>query len=466
MAASSRDLQSPLPSVDRIAQDASAKRLIEAYGRISVVAAVREELAVLRGHRVRADIGTILEKVGLRLSRDFGPSLRRVFNLTGTVLHTNLGRAVLPEEAIAAASDALRRPSNLEFDLAHGRRGERDDHLRGWLIRLTGAEDATVVNNNAAAVLLVLNALALRREVPVSRGELIEIGGSFRIPEIMARAGCKLVEVGTTNRTHLKDYQAAISPRTGLLMSVHPSNYAIVGFTTGVSQRELGALATSHGLPYVVDLGSGSLTNLERFGLPHEPTPREVLADGASIVTFSGDKLLGGPQAGIIVGRADLLRKINRNPLKRALRIDKGRIAALEAVLRIYADPSRLTQRLPALSMLARSNGDIHASGSRLLPIVRAKLRDEIDVELQPCRSQIGSGSLPVDRLPSHCLALRYRDQARGGAAKRLAAALRSLATPIIGRIEDDWVKLDLRGLDDEDAFLSAIGALAGRTQA
>lgn len=466
MAASSPDLQSPLPSVDRIAQDASAKRLVEAYGRVSVVAAIRDELAVLRGNGIRADIGAIVEKVGLRLSRDFQSSLRRVFNLTGTVLHTNLGRAVLPEEAIAAASDVLRRPSNLEFDLAHGHRGERDDHLRRWLIRLTGAEDATVVNNNAAAVFLVLNALALRREVPMSRGELIEIGGSFRMPEIMARAGCKLVEVGTTNRTHLKDYRAAIGPRTGLLMSVHPSNYALVGFTASVPQKELGALASSHGLPYVVDLGSGSLIDLERFGLPHEPTPREAIADGADIVTFSGDKLLGGPQAGIIVGRADLLRKINKNPLKRALRIDKGRIAALEAVLRIYADPSRLMQRLPALSALARSHGELHAMGSRLLPLVRARLPEEIDVEVQPCRSQVGSGSLPVDRLPSCCLALRYRSQARGGAAKRLAAALRSLPIPIIGRIEDNWVKLDLRCLDDENAFLSAISALAGRSQA
>lgn len=464
MAADSPELQSPFPSVDRIVKDVSAKRLVEVYGRDCVVIAIRDELAVLRKHGVRADTGSILEGVEVRLTRAFAPSLRRVFNLTGTVLHTNLGRAILPEEAIAAASDALRRPSNLEFDLARGERGERDDHLRPWLTRLTGAEDATVVNNNAAAVLLVLNALALKREVLVSRGELIEIGGSFRIPEIMARAGCKLVEVGTTNRTHLKDYESAIGPRTGLLMSVHPSNYAIVGFKASASQKDLGALASSRGLPYVVDLGSGSLMDLERLGLPREPTPREALAAGADIVTFSGDKLLGGPQAGIIVGRADLLRKINRNPLKRALRLDKGRIAALEAILRIYANPARLSERLPTISMLARSRDDIRALGERLLPIARAKLGERIEIELQPCQSQIGSGSLPVDRLPSHCLALRYQGPPRGGAANRLAGALRSLSIPIIGRIEDDWVKLDLRCLDDEDAFLSTLGALAGQT--
>ena len=465
MAAQLIHLNSPLPSVDRILSDAAAIQLIQRFGRDIVVAAVREELAILRAERVRAAAGTVLDRAGSRLKSLFAPSLRRVFNLTGTVLHTNLGRAILPEEAILAAGEAMRRPSNLEFDLERGGRGDRDDHLRPWLIRLTGAEDATAVNNNAAAVLLVLNALALKREVPVSRGELVEIGGSFRIPEIMARAGCRLVEVGTTNRTHLRDYKAAIGARTALLMSIHLSNYAIVGFAKSVPPKEIATLARTRGLPYVVDLGSGSLVNLEKYGLPHEPTPREVIAAGADIVTFSGDKLLGAPQAGIIAGRADLLRKINRNPLKRALRLDKSRIAALEAVLRLYADPPQAARKLPTLSMLMRSDDEIRAQGARILPLVQARLGEGYEVVLQRCQSQIGSGSLPVDRLPSHCLALRYRGRQGGRAATRLAAALRLLSIPIIGRIEDDWVKLDLRALDDEDGLLVAIGSLEGRAQ-
>jgi L-seryl-tRNA(Ser) seleniumtransferase len=447
-----------LPSVDGLLRGREGEALVGRHGRSAVVDVMREVLEEFRGrHQSAADV-EILALCGERLAAADRPSQRPVFNLTGTVLHTNLGRAPLPTEAIRAASAVMAGPSNLEYDLDSGARGERDSHVRDRLCKLTGAEAATVVNNNAAAVLLVLNTLALRREVPVSRGELIEIGGAFRMPEIMARAGCLLREVGTTNRTHFRDFEAAIGERTALLLKVHPSNYAIEGFTSTVDDAELAALARRHALPYVVDLGSGSLVDLSAWGLPHEPTPAEVLTRGADLVTFSGDKLLGGPQAGIVVGRAELVRKLDRNPLKRALRMDKGRLAALEAVLRLYADPDRLAVRLPTLRLLTRSEADLEALGRRLLPHLAAALPD-CAVELEECRSQVGSGSLPVDRLPSRCLSIAVPgpDRKSGGALARLAAAFRALPAPVIGRLENARLKLDLRCLEDEAAFVAQL---------
>ena len=436
--------------------------LIAKYGRHLVTDAVRTALKTRRQMGAPGSVAAIVDECAPSLDRTMRPSQRRVFNLTGTILHTNLGRASLPEEAIAAAVEAMRDPTTLEYDLETGQRGERDDHVTGWMTRLTGAEAALTINNNAGALVLALNTLAEGRETIVSRGELIEIGGSFRLPDIMSRAGTRLREVGTTNRTHLADYEAALGSQTGLVLKVHTSNYAIDGFTAAVSPKKLAALARGRGVPFVEDLGSGSLVDFERWGLPHEPTVAESLAQGADLVTFSGDKLMGGPQAGLVVGRADLVRRLARNPLKRALRLDKIRLAVLEAVLRLYADPDRLAARLPALRLLTRPVGEIRALGERLLSAIERALQEVAEVSLAETRSQIGSGALPVSLLPSVALALRPVGQRSGGAVEALARELRGLPIPVIGRIEAGCVLLDLRCLEDDEAFIEQICYLPG----
>jgi L-seryl-tRNA(Ser) seleniumtransferase len=452
MSAVPRQGRAALPSVDRVLRDAEI--LIEQHGRTLVTEAVRDALADHRERGAEADIETILADAGAALARLTRKSQRRVFNLTGTVLHTNLGRAPLPEEAIEAAAEAMREPTTLEYETAGGKRGERDDHIAGWLKRLTGAEAALAVNNNAGALVLALNALAAGKETLVSRGELIEIGGAFRLPDIMARAGTTLREVGTTNRTHLRDFAAAIGPETGLILKVHTSNYAVQGFTAAAPTPELAELARHHNLPLVEDLGSGTLVDLNDWGLPHEPTVAEALKAGADLVTFSGDKLLGGPQAGLVVGRADLIATLAKNPLKRALRLDKIRLAALEAVLRLYADPDRLAQRLPALRLLTRPATEIEALGRRLLQPVAAAFDGVASVEIVVTKSQIGSGALPVSLLPSAGLALRPV-RGSGKAVEKLAQALRDLPIPVIGHIAAGAVVLDLRCLEDEAGFVA-----------
>ena len=432
-----------LPSVDRLLRDEGAG-LVARHGRAPVTEAARALLAEVRaGAEPPGDYAAALA------SRLEAPSpLRPVFNLTGTVLHTNLGRALLAEAAIEAAVAAMREPAALELDLDSGRRGERDSHLRDRLRMLTGAEDATVVNNNAAAVLITLATLGKGREAVVSRGELIEIGGAFRMPDIMEQAGVRLREVGTTNRTHARDYRSAIGPETALLLKVHPSNYRIEGFTAEVAPADLAAIAAEAGVPLVNDLGSGTLVDLRAYGLAPEPTVREAVAH-ADLVTFSGDKLLGGPQAGFIVGRADLIAAINRNPMKRALRLDKVRIAALAATLDLYADPARLAERLPTLRHLARPLAEIAAQAERLAPEVAARLG--LPVEVCAAASQIGSGALPVETIASAGLRLC------GGQPEALAARLRRGSRPILGRIERGAVVLDLRCLEDEGGFLAAL---------
>ncbi len=457
----------------------AVQALAAQYSHTAVVHAIRSLLSEMRQVMLEGvappaearQAPSLARHLQARLEAAFQPSLRRVFNLTGTVLHTNLGRALLPAEAVEAVQAVMTQPCNLEYDLAPGARGDRDTHVETLLAELTGAEAATVVNNNAAAVLLVLAALAARKEVIVSRGELIEIGGSFRIPAIMASAGCRLREVGTTNRTHLADFEQAIGARSALLMKVHASNYAIQGFTARVPEKELAALAHARGLPFVVDLGSGTLADLSQYGLPKEPTPQETLAHGADLVTFSGDKLLGGPQAGIIVGRAELVKKIKRNHLKRALRVGKMTLAALEAVLKLYRQPEKLAQRLPTLRLLARPAADIEALGRRVKPAVAQAVRHAARVSVVPCHSQIGSGALPVELLQSTALALAplKRGRGEGTALRQLAAAFRALPIPGIGTVSEGALKFDLRCLENEREFVDQLAQLrldAGRSGA
>ncbi|SIT41821.1 selenocysteine synthase [Paraburkholderia piptadeniae] len=466
-----RALLARVPAVERVLSTPMAQRLIDEYGHTQVVDAIRAATDTLRrellaGARFDASFSfeaKLVDDAQRALVARAQPHLRSVFNLTGTVLHTNLGRALLPDEAVRAVVVALTRPMNLEFDLATGGRGDRDDLIEGLVCELTGAEAATVVNNNAAAVLLTLSALASKKEVVVSRGELVEIGGAFRIPDIMSRAGAKLREIGTTNRTHLKDYEEAINARTALLMKVHCSNYAIEGFTKSVSVDDVAQLAHARGLPMAVDLGSGTLVDLAQYGLPGEPTVRETVDAGADVVTFSGDKLLGGPQAGLIVGRAELIRKIRKHPLKRALRVGKLTLAALEPVLQLYRAPELLGERLTTLRLLTRPASDMQAQAERLKDELQRVLGSAYAVTAEPMASQIGSGALPVDQLPSYGLVVRNAHGKRGGRMlMKLEEALRALPRPVVGRIADEALRLDLRCLEaaDEAAFAAQCAEL------
>jgi len=456
-----------IPSLDLLLHRPALEALLAHHGRTQVTSALRAHLSDLRRAALAGSLNPASlaeERLAAALEAKLGaaqPQLRAVFNLTGTVLHTNLGRAVLPGDAVRAVVQAMSAPVNLEYDLDSGRRGERDALVEQALCELTGAEAATVVNNNAAAVLLVLSALAARREVIVSRGELIEIGGSFRIPDIMRQAGAKLVEVGTTNRTHLSDYAGAISPRAALLMKVHTSNYVISGFTNSVAVDELAQLGRAHSVPVVTDLGSGSLVDLTRWGLPKEPTVRDTIVAGADLASFSGDKLLGGPQAGLIVGRADLIARLKKHPLKRALRVGKLTLAALEPVLALYRAPEYLAERLTTLRQLTRPAVMMRAQAVRLRPLVQKAVGEAYEVSDAAMYSQIGSGALPVDRLPSHGLAIRPSGGKRGG-LNRLEARLRSLPRPVIGRMAEKTLWLDLRCLEpsDEPEFSAQWSAL------
>ncbi|WP_374713620.1 L-seryl-tRNA(Sec) selenium transferase [Symbiobacterium terraclitae] len=450
-----------IPPVNAILDSPTGQRLLAERARPLVVAAVGEVLDALRRQIAAAQDEEELAAAdrspeGLAalaaemLRRRLRPRLRRVVNATGVVIHTNMGRAPLAEEAVEAIAATAGRYNNLELDLSTGERGSRYAHVEGLLAELTGAEAAMVVNNNAAAVLLMLSALAAGREVVVSRGELVEIGGSFRVPEVITQGGARLVEVGTTNKTHPRDYEAAIGPETGALLKVHRSNFRLVGFTAEVPVAELAEIAHRHGLPCLVDWGSGVMLDLTRFGLPHEATMPELIADGADLVTFSGDKLLGAPQGGFIVGRRELVERCRRHPLTRALRVDKLTLAGIEATLKLYLEPERAVERIPAVRMLTAPREQIAPRADALARKLEAA---GIACEVIDGVSRAGGGALPAVDLPTRLVAVPHP------APQEVEARLRAGDPPVMVRIQAGALLLDPRTLwDDEvDLVVSAL---------
>ncbi|MDK7737417.1 L-seryl-tRNA(Sec) selenium transferase [Providencia stuartii] len=461
MADSTAELYRQLPAVDKLLQLDEVQTLVIESGHHWVTEQLREMQQQAREYiRQHSQLPAWHPDWVAELVRRHGAlqesALKPVFNLTGTVLHTNLGRAVMASSAIAAVNKVMSSPVTLEYSLDGATRGHRDRALAELLCQLTGAEDACIVNNNAAAVLLLLATVAQGKQVIVSRGELVEIGGAFRVPDVMAQAGCQLVEVGTTNRTHLRDYAGAINEQTALLMKVHTSNYSIEGFTAEVEGAELAELGQQHQLPTAIDLGSGSMIDMTAYGLPAEPMPQTYLAQGIDLVSISGDKLLGGPQAGIILGKKKWIEVIQKHPLKRALRADKMTLAALEATLKLYLTPEKLVTELPTLRWLTRSADEIKARAERLIVPLQAFYGDKFVVEMEPCLSQIGSGSLPIDRLPSYAVTFTPFD-GRGNTLALLTARWRHTDQPVIGRLKDGKLWLDLRCLDDEHGLLQVL---------
>ncbi|AJE02019.1 L-seryl-tRNA(Sec) selenium transferase [Geobacter pickeringii] len=453
-----------IPKVDKILEWPGLRELLARHPRPSVLAVVRDVLDTLRVAARAETLGeaelaeaAVTARIERELARLAAPSLRRVVNGTGVVIHTNLGRSPLAVGVRPHLDEIAFGYSNLEFDLDRGERGSRYSHVEKLLCELTGAEAALVVNNNAAAVLLALSALAAGKEVIVSRGELVEIGGSFRIPDVMRQGGAILREVGTTNRTHPRDYRQAVTPETGLLLKVHSSNFAVVGFTAEVPPAELAAIGRESGVPVMADAGSGSLLDLSRFGICGEPTVQEFVAAGIDVITFSGDKLLGGPQAGIIVGRAHFIAPLTKHPLLRALRIDKLTLAALEATLRLYRDERQARAEIPTLRMLTASPDELAARGRAILRRLRRTLPDMLRFALVDGNSQVGGGAYPLLELPTTLVAV----DADGRSPQELEERLRRAPVPVIGRIHRGRFLLDCRTLLDDDLPL-LVNALRG----
>lgn len=448
-----------IPAVDKLLKTPQGTALVEQYGHSAVVAQARQIIEQARQHiQQQQQLPDFLQSeqaffltLTTQLNKLTQLGMRRVFNLTGTVLHTNLGRGLWSHAAIEAATAAMRHNVALEFDIEAGQRSHRDSYISQLLQQLTGAEAACVVNNNAAAVLLMLATFAQGKEVIISRGELIEIGGAFRIPDIMAQAGCKLVEVGTTNRTHLTDYRRAINENTAFLMKVHTSNYHIQGFTANVSEEELVALGQDFQLPVISDLGSGSLTDMQALNLPPEPMVQQKVAAGVDLVSFSGDKLLGGPQAGIIVGKKALIEQLQQHPLKRVLRCDKVILSALEATLRHYLQPDRLTHTVPTLQLLTQNLAQLQQKAEQLKAVLRSRVDLRYTLQIESSEAQIGSGALPTEKIPSVAITISAAQQSE---LLALEQRLKQCSSPVICRFAQQKMWLDLRSVAEFDALL------------
>lgn len=452
-----QDLLRQLPSVDTLLQRPEFAPAVAQYGRQVAVTALRLVLdglraAIRQGEAPDVSAEAVAGLAWAHLRQQSLLSIRPAINATGVIIHTALGRAVLSQAAQEAIAAVMRGYCTLQIDLGSGGRGHRDEHIEGLLRQLTGCEAATTVNNNAAATMLILNTLAQGKEVIVARGQLVEIGGAFRMPEVMAMSGCVLREVGTTNKTHLRDYAAAIGENTGAILRVHHSNYRIIGFAQEPGIRELCELGQKHGVPVIDDLGSGALLPMEQFGLGHEPMIQESIRAGADVVCCSGDKLLGAPQAGVIVGKTEWIGRIRRNPLARALRTDKLTAAGLEATLRLFLNPERLRETHPLYRALSLTPEEVGARAEAVGQKLQAAVGDAVAWEIRPASSQVGSGSLPEEMLPTRVLALRPRD----GSAEHLAGSLRQQEPPLVTRIQNDAVLLDFRTvLPGEDEIVT-----------
>ena len=465
-----KPLLSSIPAVHEIQKISEVQNLINIHGHNLVTQAIRTTQSdfrklLLSSESLKSKKIKKLEFVNQlkkNLSLLTNDSLQRIFNLTGTVLHTNFGRALLSKEVINSIIKIASEPSNLEYDILNNKRGDRDSHIDERLCRLIGAEACTVVNNNAAAVVLVLNSLAKRKEVLISRGELIEIGGSFRLPEIMKSAGCKILEVGTTNRTHFEDFEDAIGKKSAMIFKAHKSNFNIEGYTSEVEEKEIVKLSKKNDIPFMVDLGSGSLIDLKYMGINMVQSPTDTLAKGVDLVTFSGDKLLGGPQCGIIAGRKDLITKIKKNPLKRALRCDKMTIAAFSTLLKLYENPERAKLEIPTLRLLNRKEKDIYEVVEKLYPSIKSKVSNIAEVKIIKCKSQIGSGSLPVELLPSYGIKISAKNLKRNSNKflQNISKKFRELPIPIIGRLSKDSLIFDCRCLENTTLIIRQIEKL------
>lgn len=453
MTHSRQNILKSIPKVDLILEWPETRLLLAKHPRPVVLSAVRCVLDRIResvrngNQTTEPESSSIKDMIESELKILNRPSLKKVINGSGIVVHTNLGRSPLAESAECAIHTVSAGYSNLEFDLSSGARGSRYSHVEALLCELTGCESALVVNNNAAAVILALSTLSHQRDVIVSRGELVEIGGSFRIPDVMHQSGARLIEVGCTNRTHLKDYRSAISDSTSLFLKIHTSNFAIVGFTAETTVTELSTLGRETGIPIMLDAGSGCLINLAPYGISGEPTIRQYLESGADLITFSGDKLLGGPQAGIIVGKMELIEPMKKHPLLRALRMDKLNLAALEATLRLYRDEKQALIEIPTLRMLTMSLKEISSRADRFIRYLRKHLPGTVTLQRHPGESSPGGGSFPLLQLPS----VQIEVKIAGATPFRIESVLRCTSTPIIGRVQRDRFLLDVRTILDAD---------------